>query len=58
MIDYRYLNSQTTDDSFPLPVIEDLITSQALNNIWSFLTYKMVSIKCIYTQIAILTLPS
>ena len=35
VIDYRYLNSQTTDDSFPLPVIEDLITGQALNNIWS-----------------------
>ena len=35
VIDYRYLNSQTADDSFPLPVIEDLITGQALNNIWS-----------------------
>ena len=35
VIDYRYLNSQTVDDSFPLPVIEDLITGQALNNIWS-----------------------
>ena len=35
VIDYRYLNSQTLDDSFPLPVIEDLITSQSLNNIWS-----------------------
>ena len=35
VIDYRYLNSQSTDDSFPLPVIEDLITGQAPNNIWS-----------------------
>ena len=35
VIDYRYLNSQTVDDSFPLPVIEDLITGQAMNNVWS-----------------------
>ena len=35
VIDYRYLNSQCQDDSYPLPIIEDLITMQAENTIWS-----------------------
>ena len=35
VIDYRYLNSQTKDDSFPLPLIEDLITKQSMNRLWS-----------------------
>jgi hypothetical protein len=35
VLDYRYLNSQTKDDPFPLPLIEDLITKQAENRLWS-----------------------
>ena len=35
VIEDPYLNSQKRDDSFPLPVIENLIAGQALNNIWS-----------------------
>jgi len=35
VLDYRYLNSQTKDDPFPLPLIEDLITKQSLNRLWS-----------------------
>ena len=35
VLDYRYLNSQTKDDPFPLPLIEDLITKQSVNRIWS-----------------------
>ena len=35
VLDYRYLNSQTKDDPFPLPLIEDLITKQSLNRMWS-----------------------
>jgi transposase InsO family protein len=35
VLDYRYLNSQTKDDPFPLPLIEDLITKQADNRLWS-----------------------
>ena len=35
VLDYRYLNSQTKDDPFPLPLIEDLITKQSKNMIWS-----------------------
>lgn len=35
VLDYRYLNSQTKDDPFPLPLIEDLITKQSKNRIWS-----------------------
>ena len=35
VLDYRYLNSQTKDDPFPLPLIEDLITRQSVNCIWS-----------------------
>jgi hypothetical protein len=29
------LNSQTKDDPFPLPLIEELITKQSMNRIWS-----------------------
>ena len=35
VLDYRYLNSQTKDDPFPLPLIEDLITKQSANRLWS-----------------------
>jgi len=35
VVDYRYLNSQTKDDSFPLPLIENLIEKQAENRLWS-----------------------
>jgi hypothetical protein len=35
VLDYRYLNSQTKDDPFPLPLIEDLISKQSLNRLWS-----------------------
>ena len=35
VLDYRYLNSQTKDDPFPLSLIENLITKQSLNRIWS-----------------------
>ena len=35
VLDYRYLNSQTKDDPFPLPLIEDLITKQSMNRLWS-----------------------
>ena len=35
VLDYRYLNSQTKDDPFPLPLIEDLITKQSENRLWS-----------------------
>ena len=37
MIDYRYLNCQSRDNSFPLPLIENLIGYQAENRIWSIL---------------------
>ena len=37
VIDYRYLNSQTKGDPFPLPLIENLIGLQADNRIWSIL---------------------
>ena len=35
VIDYRYLNSQTKTDGHPIPVIEDMITEQAMNCLWS-----------------------
>jgi len=35
VVDYRYLNSQTKDDPFPLPLIENLIGKQAENRLWS-----------------------
>ena len=35
VVDYRYLNSQTKDYPFPLPLIEDLISKQAMNKLWS-----------------------
>ena len=35
VIDYRYLNSPSTDDSFTLPVIEGLITRQAPRNTYN-----------------------
>ena len=35
VVDYRYLNSQTKDYPFPLPLIEDLIAKQTENRIWS-----------------------
>ena len=34
-VDYRYLNSQTNNDPFPLPFIENLIGKQAENRLWS-----------------------
>ena len=34
-LDYRYLKSQTKDDPFPLPLIEDLVTKQANNRLLS-----------------------
>ena len=34
-MDYRYLNSQTKDDPFPLHLIEDLVYKQARNAIWT-----------------------
>lgn len=35
VVDYRYLNSQSKDDPFPLPLIEALIGKQSANHIWS-----------------------
>ena len=35
VVDYRYLNTQTRDDPFPLPLIENLIGRQADNRLWS-----------------------
>ena len=35
VVDYRYLNSQTRDDPFPLPLIENLIGRQVENRLWS-----------------------
>ena len=35
VLDYRYLNTQTKDDPFPLPLIEDLLHRQCRNRIWS-----------------------
>ena len=35
VIDYRHLNSQVSDNPFPLPVIEDMILSQGKNALWS-----------------------
>ena len=35
VVDYRYLNTQTKKDPFPLPLIENLIGRQAENRIWS-----------------------
>jgi hypothetical protein len=35
VVDYRYLNTQTKDDPFPLPLIEDLVYKQARNSIWT-----------------------
>ena len=35
VVDYRYLNSQTKDDPFPLPLIEDLVYKQARNSLWT-----------------------
>ena len=34
VLDYRYLNSQTKDDPFPLPLIEEMITRQSMNRIY------------------------
>ena len=33
VIDYRYLNGQTKDDAFPLPLIESLISRQSENRL-------------------------
>ena len=35
VVDYCYLNSQTKEDPFPLPLIESLIGKQAENKLWS-----------------------
>ena len=35
VVDYKYLNSQTKDYPFPLPLIEDLIAKQTVNLLWS-----------------------
>ena len=35
VIEDRHLNSQVSDDPFPLPVIEDMILSQGKNALWS-----------------------
>jgi putative transposase len=35
VVDYRYLNSQTKNYGFHIPIIEDLINKQALNSLWS-----------------------
>ena len=35
LVDYRYLNSQSKDNPFPLPLIEDLIGKQAERRLWS-----------------------
>ena len=35
VVDYRYLNSHTKDDPFPLPLIENVIGKQAKNRLWS-----------------------
>ena len=35
VVDYRYLNTQTKDDAFPLPLIENLIGKQVEHRLWS-----------------------
>ena len=35
IVDYRYLNLHTVDDAHPIPNIEDLITDEAQNAIWT-----------------------
>ena len=35
MIDYRHLNSQIKDFTFPLPNIEDKILKEGKNVVWS-----------------------
>ena len=35
VVDYRYLNNQTKDDPFRLPLIENLIGKQPDSRIWS-----------------------
>ena len=35
VVDYRYLNLHTVDDAHPIPNIEDLITDEAQNAIWT-----------------------
>ena len=40
VIDYRYLNSQTADEAFPLPVIEDLFLERFKNTIWSIFHFE------------------
>ena len=37
VVDYRYLNTQTKNDTFPLPLIENLIGKQSENRLWSIL---------------------
>ena len=34
-MDYLYLNSQSKDDPFPLPLIEDLLHKQCMNRVWN-----------------------
>lgn len=35
VVDYRYLNNSTKVDSFPLPIIEDVISKQSKHRMWS-----------------------
>ena len=35
VVDYRYLNSQTRNDPYPLPLIDNLIGKQLENRLWS-----------------------
>ena len=50
VVDYRYLNSQTKDDPFHLPLIENLIGKQDENRLWSILDLEDVSIRCTWIQ--------
>ena len=40
MVDYRYLNTQTKDDAFPLPLIKNLVGKQVEHQLWSIFNLK------------------
>ena len=40
VIDYRWLNSQTLSDPYPLPLIDDIIAKQSENLIWTVFDFE------------------